>query len=132
MTFARSKHQSCISKACFMINHKTCLGDTALMFASCKGHSKVVQLLAENGATLNIVCHDNTTPIYIAAHYNHLDVICVLLKFGANINFGKYGKIPPLTVATLNDAHETMAFLISHGCSFICEWSEQSPLAIAE
>ena len=72
------------------------------MLTACNnGHAEIVKLLIQNKALINIsCCHEQkVTPLYFAAQNNHIDVINILLKFGGDINFGKYGKIPPLSIA---------------------------------
>lgn len=114
------------------INHKTKAGGNALVHASTNGHPRVVQLLVENGATINTLCFEaKSSPLYMSVQNNHLEVVAQLLKCGADINLGRCRKIPPLSVAAQNNADETVAFLISRGSTFICEDVEKSPLMIA-
>jgi hypothetical protein len=66
-----------------MRNHQ---GNTAMIAAAYKNHSKVVNLLGKNGADPNVENFDSSTPLILAARSNYHKIIYELLKLGANPN----------------------------------------------
>ena len=54
-------------------------GQTPIIWAAAKGHSDVVQYLAEKGADLLLCSHTGTTPILAAIKYQHSDIVFYLI-----------------------------------------------------
>ncbi|MEX0940886.1 MAG: ankyrin repeat domain-containing protein [Candidatus Babeliales bacterium] len=84
-------------------------GDTLLHAASLKGYSKIVKLLLENGAPINIKGNCGWTPLHRAS--GNPAVVQLLLEYGAPIdiqdNFGN----TPLYWAKRYDHHEVVKLL---------------------
>ncbi len=55
-------------------------GTTPLFVASQEGHTELVSLLIESGASVNLSRDDNASPLFIACHEGHLDVIHILMQ----------------------------------------------------
>jgi len=83
---------------------RTTDGCTALLFATQHGQTEIVHELLERGADLNAAIHVNppkeinndwivgartkngTTPLILASHFGHLEIVRALLNKGANVN----------------------------------------------
>ena len=65
------------------------------------GHSDAVRALAEHGADVNAVNHENVTPIYVAAMEGITDVVRALAELGADVSSlnGDAGSLPLHTAA---------------------------------
>ncbi len=62
-----------------LVNDVTIDNCTALMRASSRGFSKIVQLLVDNGADVNIINNQHKTALMLASEYGHDEVIVILL-----------------------------------------------------
>ena len=58
---------------------------SALVLASLSGHTKMVQLLLENGAKVNFGKEGGACPLAFAAAEGHVDIVFLLIKAGATI-----------------------------------------------
>jgi len=65
-----------------VINDKN--GWSALHYASFKGYSKMVQILLENGADVDMKNFKGQTALHLAAKKGNLEVVKVLLSYGAD------------------------------------------------
>ncbi|KAJ5627149.1 hypothetical protein N7528_004576 [Penicillium herquei] len=72
---------------------------TALSFAAQEGHSDVVKLLLENGATIDSKDAFQQTPLSFAAEEDHLDVVKLLLEKGADRDSRDIDQRTPLLIA---------------------------------
>lgn len=113
------------------IDHRNNLGFSALHYAAFRGYEKIVTILLANNASHHILGKGGETAVYYASQNANLRILKVLLEFGADINMGKNGVIPPLTIATTFDLQFIMEFLIQNGSTFICSEVGCSPLEIA-
>ena len=57
-----------------------------LIDASAEGHIKIIKLLIERGADVNITTTNRGTALMAASLYRHLDVVRLLLDNGADVN----------------------------------------------
>jgi ankyrin repeat protein len=88
---------------------------TALQLASRLGHTKVVQLLLESGASVNYNAKPlYKTPLYEASESGNVDVVDVLLAHKADPDLRSNGE-SPLRVAVLNGHVAVAQALISAG-----------------
>ena len=60
------------------INKKNGQGQTALHYASERGHMKGVKLLLSKGAEIDTKDKDHCTPLILAIKYQTFDIICYL------------------------------------------------------
>jgi tankyrase len=90
-------------------------GDSALLDAAKKGSLDRVKRLLNPG---NINCRDsqgrNSTPLHLAAGYNHIDVVECLLESGADVNAQDKGGLIPLHNASSYGHLDIAALLIKH------------------
>jgi ankyrin repeat protein len=64
---------------------KICDKVSALFLAAANGHGRVVQLLAENGASLSVRDHLGWTPLHRAADQGYTEVVHYLVQNGVRI-----------------------------------------------
>ncbi|OUM56902.1 hypothetical protein PIROE2DRAFT_24817, partial [Piromyces sp. E2] len=55
----------------------------SLHLASRNGHEKIVKVLVEHGADLNIVNNENSNPLHLASRNGYEKVVKVLVEHGA-------------------------------------------------
>lgn len=101
-------------------------GMTAIIFASMKGYTKIVQMLANAGADVNARSNTGTTPLMYAALNNDIQSARLLLQQGANadiqeqnegmtalmyaIKRGHFDIVKILSKEPLNTANEIRTF----------------------
>ena len=71
------------------INSQDYEGNTALMEAIYRKYEAIVKLLLENGvkrADVNLADNSNVTPLMIASQQGNINLVKLLLKYGANKN----------------------------------------------
>ncbi|XP_049874199.1 protein phosphatase 1 regulatory subunit 16A isoform X2 [Pectinophora gossypiella] len=61
-------------------------GATLLHIASANGYLKVVEFLLEQRASTDVVDHDMWQPVHAAACWGHLEVLELLVHYGADLN----------------------------------------------
>ncbi|XP_028156009.1 protein phosphatase 1 regulatory subunit 16A [Ostrinia furnacalis] len=61
-------------------------GATLLHIASANGYTKVVEFLLEHRASTDVVDHDVWQPVHAAACWGHLEVLELLVQYGADLN----------------------------------------------
>ena len=88
---------------------------TLLHFASCHGFSKIIQLLFDHGADLNLRDDDQGSPLQLASMGGHVGAIQLLLEYGADVNHPEsiFGWTP-LIRAAQNGRVEVARFLLQH------------------
>ena len=59
-------------------------GNTALLLASCAGHTSIAGLLVERGANVNTANSSGATPLHQSCQRNHHDIARLLLEREAN------------------------------------------------
>ena len=111
------------------------LSQTALHVAASLGNSKIIQLLLESGAEINIdkVSMQSKTPLLIAVENNQVLAVKVLLESGANVNIpDKENKIP-LYVAVQINSLEIVNLLLEQKANNINtqDWALNSSLHLA-
>ena len=93
---------------------------TPLMVASMKGCKEIVQVLIDAGSDVNKVWHDRfgRTALTCAAAYGHVEVVCLLIQYGADIEAldKAYGAhMTPLMLAVVYGHEATARTLIKMG-----------------
>ncbi|KAF6787298.1 hypothetical protein CMUS01_16465 [Colletotrichum musicola] len=90
---------------------------TALFLASFKGHAKIVRLLLENGADIDIQnnsCKSNTA-LSAASARGHEDVVRLLIEKDASVNAQSVSQTAPLYCASLNGHKDIVQLLLDAG-----------------
>ncbi len=93
-------------------------GHHPLIKATEKGHVPVMQLLIDNGATVNYCSHNNETPLYVATYYGHTSATRLLIEHDADANIPEstYSRTPLHISASLGHAHIVKLLLRSGAC----------------
>ncbi|CAB4027706.1 ankyrin-3-like, partial, partial [Paramuricea clavata] len=82
-------------------------GNGPLHIACLAGQTKVVQILLDNGANVNLKAQNGFTPLYMASQENHVETVKLLLANGANLQALTEDGFTALDVAVQQD-HETV------------------------
>ncbi|CAG9996116.1 unnamed protein product [Clonostachys byssicola] len=111
-------------------------GERPLLQASRKGHAAVAKLLLEAGADPNVrAWKKGQTSLSLASIYDHIDVVQVLLDYGANIDLEDDCNCErtPMIWAAINGHEAILKLLLEHKASLDSEDSKRgmSPLAWA-
>ena len=88
--------------------------ETALTIASEKGHFKFVQLLIENGATIDVRNKKGYTPLWFASCCGHLEVCHILVTNGANADIEDSKRISCLMAAFRKGHIKIVKYLVKH------------------
>ncbi|KAJ3592307.1 hypothetical protein NHX12_007435 [Muraenolepis orangiensis] len=80
----------CLENRVCEVNHRDYAGYCALHEACARGWRSIVQHLLEHGADINCSAQDGTRPIHDAVENDHLDVVRVLLSYGADPTLATY------------------------------------------
>lgn len=106
------------------IDERSYEGLTALCIASAKGYTEIVRALLEKGAAASLSSSyqqnrykpvKTFTPLYIACNHGHVDVVNLLLDYGAEINKGSYIGATPLHIASNNGLNDIVVTLLNGG-----------------
>ena len=94
-------------------------GYTPLHEAVNSGHSKLLNLLLENGGDPNCCASSGCTPLHLAASSGHVDCIRVLLASNADISITNDDGVTPIQIAELNSKHYIRILLSDSGEYFL-------------
>lgn len=105
------------------VNAKTISGKTALMIASYKGYTDIVNLLIEKGADVNAK-QSNTggTALMAASDGSHLDIVNLLIEKGADVNAKDNDGKTALMRACSNCHVDVVKYLIEKGVDINVKW----------
>lgn len=81
------------------MNSKDNTGASALFIASQQGHTRIVKLLCDNGADVNIQDNDGRTAIWQSSSKGDKPMLMVLLHLKADPNLSHKLSISPLHIA---------------------------------
>ena len=103
--------------------HKLALEDvgslTALQWAARNGHASLAELVLSEGTVGGVISgkrrEPHPTPLYLAANYNHPDVIRVLAKHGEQITGRIFGPSAPLHEAASQRSAQAIRALLELG-----------------
>ncbi|KAL9651680.1 hypothetical protein ABK040_009295 [Willaertia magna] len=78
------------------INREDVNGVKPLFWSALRGAASCAEVLLKEGARVDETCEGNLTPLWIASYHGHLNVVEILLQYGANPNIkcGFDGKTP--------------------------------------
>lgn len=98
------------------INRPDCFGYTPIHYAVKENHTKVVELLVEKGADLNLVTDHGDTPLHIAVENKCLkSVEALLLNFGRIRDIDAKNAAEQSALLILYGAAEKLSFNIAEG-----------------
>ncbi|KAI0376659.1 hypothetical protein F5Y04DRAFT_285739 [Hypomontagnella monticulosa] len=92
-------------------NVKNMMGQTPLIYASKRGHTKVAALLLDHGASIDLRDNDGLTPLSWAAKNGNEGVVKLLLKKGANAKIKDNNGLTPFSWAVKNSHISTARML---------------------
>lgn len=101
--------------------------------AAQEGHTHIVRLLIESNARFDGPMYGQSSPLQVAAHFGHLEVVDLLCKQGANLEFvGMPCGDTPLYLACEHQHFDVVRLLIKHGANVNhVTKAYQTPLSIA-
>uniref|UniRef100_A0A0D2YEN9 NACHT domain-containing protein n=1 Tax=Fusarium oxysporum (strain Fo5176) TaxID=660025 RepID=A0A0D2YEN9_FUSOF len=98
-----------------MLTHRAAKYGNALQAASFNGNLRVVQLLLDNGADVNVEGGEYGNALPAASSRGHLEVVQLLLNNGADVNAEDYRYGNALQAASLESDLEVMQLLLDKG-----------------
>jgi len=114
------------------VNVKNIEGVTPLMFAAENGHTKIVKLLVNKGADINIVPkYSKVTPLIAAVKNNHVEIVEFLLKNNANANDIDEVMQTPLIYAAAYGYPLAAEILLRSGANPDLAPNYETPLSVA-
>lgn len=100
--------------------------DSAVICASAEGHTDVVRLLIERGASVQCLTRDSSNALQRACKGGHLEVAKILLQHGANANTPDRWMWTPIHHAAHGRHSALVALLLENGAN----QSSQTPLGL--
>jgi ankyrin repeat protein len=91
--------------------------DTALHWASFKGHKEIVELLLNAGADVNKLNKHGHTALLDASWNGKTSIVKLLLKANANADIQNTNGYTALTVAIENNHYDIIKILLEYGVS---------------
>jgi ankyrin repeat protein len=88
---------------------------TALIWASRKGHTDIVELLLNNGANVNLAPYSGVSALHLASKYGHKQIVELLLNKGADVNAETSGKFTALILASEQGNIDIVKLLLDNG-----------------
>ncbi len=96
------------------LDARNAAGDSALMLASLRGYTEVVELLLKAGAQFN---HDGWNPLLYAAFEGRVSIVEMLLAKGANPDALAPNRSTPLMFAARNGHEDVVVRLLKAGAN---------------
>ena len=109
-----AKVEECLRANAPLVNAATADGWTGLHYCATRGFDRIAQCLIENNADLNCKKKDGNTPLHNAAMNNNVNMIHLLVKFGAKIDDTNVKKQTALQIAIQYNRNESIAELESY------------------
>lgn len=123
----------CMSEGYCDVDQADNLGRTALHWAVERGHGAVVEVLVtQYHASLDVLTNDSDSPLMLAILSNRLDIVQLLLSYGAYMQHTNKEGASALHLAAAQGDAAIVRALVSHGAWLELEDAEgESPLFYA-
>ena len=98
--------------------------ETVLHVAVSNQHTRIIQLLLDRKANVNVCTTTGSTPLYLASKIGNLEIVRMLVRAGANVKSGNLEEgVTPLHVACECEHVHVVDFLLRQGASFNCKFT---------
>lgn len=95
--------------------------DPLLTHATLKNCVQAIAILLDMNADVNITNHDFETPLQIAIKLKNIDIVNMLLKNKANLNYsGQYNNFTPIIYALHKELNQIVKLLLLFECDLDC------------
>ena len=102
-----------------LINHHDKYGKTPLMYAAENGYLNIVKLFLSDNTQVNSVCHDGWSALMYATSKEALDVMAVLIAYGANLECTDHAfKQTAFLIACKQSHVQAAELLLNHKADF--------------
>lgn len=122
-----------ISKGAHINGASTRSGATPVWHSAWKGASELTALLLQHGADPTREAEDCGTPLMVAAQYGHLDVVRLLLEYGAPVDHQQmHYSCTALWWACRSNRVDVVRMLLFHGADWdLRDWKGRTPFELA-
>jgi ankyrin repeat protein len=97
------------------INMQDKFGETFLLLSTLYNHKKIVEILLEKGANVNIRNKEGLSPLYNAINNQDISLVNRLISMGATIDIEKGKLFSPLSLAVKKEMLEIVKLLVVNG-----------------
>ncbi|KAF2882274.1 hypothetical protein ILUMI_23894 [Ignelater luminosus] len=87
------------------------------IIACAKNKNTIVSELLKANADLTILDYNNKTPLHYAIHYNHIELLKILLNYGANINTSNENHLQRVLCSKDSDGGTILHWAADKGCT---------------
>ncbi|KAJ5983063.1 hypothetical protein N7481_005162 [Penicillium waksmanii] len=108
------------------INRPFGVHHNALQAASHEGHKRIVQMLLDHGAKINVEGEAAGGALYDASSNGHYQVVQILLKHGAKVNANRGDSGTALIPASAGGHNQVVQMLLDHGADVNASGSQYS------
>ncbi|WP_353273965.1 ankyrin repeat domain-containing protein [Wolbachia endosymbiont (group A) of Ennomos erosarius] len=92
---------------------------TLLYLAAKRGHTKIVKILIEKGANVNVIGKGGLTPLYWAVQEGRTEIVKILIAKGAKVDAAGKDGFTPLHWAVQKGRAEMVKILIENGADHL-------------
>mmetsp|Transcript_23930 Transcript_23930/g.35871 ORF Transcript_23930/g.35871 Transcript_23930/m.35871 type:complete len:190 (+) Transcript_23930:62-631(+) len=104
---------------------------TALHICAMSGQAAVMKMLIKSNVDVDVVRSDNSTPLLLAAKYNKVEIVRMLLKAGASLERRDFNGLSPLQAAKDPEVRQTIHNSIVRGEAAVSEDEWPSPVSVS-
>jgi len=90
-------------------------GETPLIMAASEKDPRIVELLIQQGASVNATRYDGRTALFEAIESGSIANAKILIENGADVNWDKYNDLTPLMYAIERENLNMVVLLVEHG-----------------